>query len=392
MKRSRLGFLLTAASVMSFTMLATAQSDNAAVRALYDASATVRTNIEGIRTFNSPPANFNPVTASDEQLATYGFPPRPDQATDPSGLAKWNKAMSTPARRWNGELRPRQFQNQPMMEAKVPSGVQLTPSVSHVASTGESYNWSAIVNTNTLKKYSTTASFYYVFSEFNVPVAQQAFNGSGGNVCDGYWDIASIWNGIDGFNNGDVLQGGVDSAYYCNGTTKEPFYQTWIEWYPAGSVAEYAVNPGDDIFLETWNTSSTQGYVWIEDLTKQISATYGLTAPSGTLLVGNSAEFVVERPGGDPYTSRGLYPLANYIASFWDYSGDYTHSSHLNYPGSTAPTTYVLSMINDAATQVISVPNGITPEDYGQGLTGAGFAGKFSIFFQNENCSYSGGC
>jgi len=75
MKCSWLGFVATAVVVMSFTMLATAQSDTASVKAVYEASATVRTNIEGIRTFNAPPANFNPLKASDEELATYGFPP-----------------------------------------------------------------------------------------------------------------------------------------------------------------------------------------------------------------------------------------------------------------------------------------------------------------------------
>jgi len=365
-----------------FVCTALSNAQNEAVRAIYDSSASVPTNIAGIRTFNAPPAHFNPLKATDEELATYGYPPRPDKATDASGLAKWNRAMSVATKRWNGELRPRQFQNQPMKAG--PAGIN--------TSTGQSYNWSAIVNTNTVKKYSSKSSYYYIFSEFNVPVAQQAFNGSGGNICDGFWDIASVWNGLDGFSNGDVLQGGVDSAYYCNGTTTEAFYASWIEWFPAGSVYEYYVNPGDDIYLETWNTSSTTGYVWIEDLTLQIDAIYSLTAPSGTELVGNSAEFVVERPAGDPYTSTGLYPLTNYIASFWDYSGDYTFHGTLGYPGSTASSTYVLSMINDTATEVISVPNGITPEDYGQGLTGAGLAGKFSIFFQNENCSYSGGC
>ena len=385
---------IVAAVVLSLACSTLANAQNEAARAIYESSASVPTNIAGIRTFSAPPANFNPLTASEEELANYGFPPRPDKATDPSGLAKWNKAMATPTRRWNGELKVRPFKNMPMKEAKVPAGMQLTPSVGHTASTGLSFNWSGIVNTNKLTRYNANSSYYYIFSEFNVPVAQQAFNGSGGNVCDGGWDIASIWNGIDGFGSGDVLQGGVDSAYYCNGSTRQPFYETWIEWYPAGSVYEYAVNPGDDLYVETWNTNSTTGFVWIEDLTLQISAIYGLTAPSGTQLVGNSAEFVVERPCciNAPNGSVVDYPLANYIASFWDYSGDYTFHNTLGYPGSTAVSTWQLSMVDDADDQVISVPNGITPEDVGQGLTGAGLGGKFSIFFQDENCAYLGGC
>jgi Peptidase A4 family len=392
MRRSMHAVAAAVVMLSGFGTFAAAQSE--AARAIYDSSAALPTNMAGIRTFSAPPANFNALTASEEALATYGFPPRPDKNTDPSGFAKWTKAMATPTKRWNGELKPRHFQNMPMKEAKAPAGVKLTPSVGHTASTGLSFNWSGVVNTNTLTRYNPKSSFYYIFSEFNVPVAQQAFNGSGGNICDGGWDIASIWNGIDGFGSGDVLQGGVDSAYYCNGSTKSPFYETWIEWYPAGSVYEYAVNPGDDMYVETWNTSSTQGYVWIEDLTRQISAVYGLTAPSGTQLIGNSAEFVVERPCciTAPNGAVVNYPLTNYIANFWDYSGDYNFHNTLGYPGSTSPSTWLLSMVDDADDQVISVPNGITPEDVSQGLTGAGLGGKFSIFFQDENCAYLGGC
>jgi len=385
---------LAAAAVLLFSFHSAAVAQNEAARAIYDSSASMPTNIAGIHTFAAPPLGFNALTASDEALAAYGLPPHPDKDADPAGFAKWTKAMATPTKRWNGELKPRHFQNTPMKAAAAPAGVAATPATSHTPSTGASFNWSGVVNTNKLVKYNAKTSYYYIFSEFNVPVAQQAFNGSGGNVCDGGWDIASIWNGIDGFGSGDVLQGGVDSAYYCNGSTKAPFYSTWIEWYPAGSVYEFAVNPGDDMYVETWNTSSTQGYVFLEDLTKQVSAVYSLTAPSGTQLIGNSAEFVVERPCcvTAPNGSVVNYPLANYIGNFWDYNGDYTFSNIQSFPGSTAPSTWLLSMVDDADDQVISLPDGIASWNINQNLTPSGLAGKYSIFFQDENCAYLGGC
>jgi len=381
---------IAATAILLFTLNAISVAQNEAARAAYESSARIPTNVEGIRAFPAPPANFNPLAASDEELASYGFPPHPDKTAEPAGYAQWARAMTTATKRWNGELKPRKFQNTPMKRAAAPAGFPASD-VSHGPSTGTSYNWSGVVNTNTAKKYGVT-SVYYIFSEFNVPVAQQAFNGSGGNICDGGWDITSIWNGIDGFtgNGGsDVLQGGVDSAYYCSGIVAGPFYETWIEWFPAGSTYEFAVNPGDDLYVETWSTSSTQGYVYMADLTLQISATYGLTAPSGTVLTGNSAEFIVERP----CCQNGfLYPLSNYIGDFWSYSGDYSFKKVLSYPGSTAPSTWLLGMLDDAGDQVISIPDGIANWNLGQNLTGAGLGGKFSIFFQDENCAHLGGC
>lgn len=390
-------FVVTATIVMLVVSFATfAAAQNEAARAIYEQSASIRTNIEGIRTFPEPPAGFNAVTASDEALAAYGIPPRPDRNSDAAGYAKWAKVVSSGAKRWNGELRPRQAHNTPMRPAPALAGNGPAVSPSNTASFGASYNWSGVVNTKALAKYSPKGSYYYIFSEFNVPVAQQARNGSGGNICDGGWDFTSVWNGLDGFTgNGanDVLQGGVDSAYYCDPSTAGSFYASWIEWYPAGSVYEYYVNPGDDMYVETWNTSSTTGFVALYDLTQQIYATYSLTAPSGTLLVGNSAEFIVERPccrtvGNGVY----LYPLTNYIADFWDYSGDFTFGGVQNYPGSTSPTTWQLAMLDDAGDQYISVPDQVVSWNIGQKVTNLGTYGKYSIFFQSENCAYLGGC
>jgi hypothetical protein len=86
--------LLTAVSGLGLSISSSAQSTEAL--ALYESAATIPTNIEGIRTFPAPPANFQPLTASDEELAAYGFPPRPDQKGDPDSYRVWARAMSIP--------------------------------------------------------------------------------------------------------------------------------------------------------------------------------------------------------------------------------------------------------------------------------------------------------
>jgi hypothetical protein len=47
-----------------------------------------------IRTFSQAPAGFNPLSASDRQLAVFGFPRRPTE--NPHLLARWQKALSRP--------------------------------------------------------------------------------------------------------------------------------------------------------------------------------------------------------------------------------------------------------------------------------------------------------
>src|ERR1700759_3787604 len=53
----------------------------------------IATNSREALTFRAPPEGFSAVTASDEQLAAYGFPPRPDQGAAPGAYASWARAM-----------------------------------------------------------------------------------------------------------------------------------------------------------------------------------------------------------------------------------------------------------------------------------------------------------
>jgi hypothetical protein len=369
MKRSA-GFVVIAIAAMLTTTLALAENRDK-LGAIYDAASTVRTNIEGIRTFSAPPAGFDPINAPDEELATYGFPPRPNKESNPKSFANWTKAMAASKARWNGELKHTGLYSRPADRASAPAGASAT------ASTTYYYNWSGFVNTNTLTNYNTNTSFYYVISEFNVPTVNPP-SGS----CDGGWDWEVSWNGIDGNQDQNaLLQGGSSSAAYCSGTTKEWSYYAWVEWWPAYDIIEeFPVNPGDDMYVETWDTSATQGYVYLVDETTGVSGIYGLTPDGGAGLIGNSAEYIVERPC---CRSGHYYPLANYVWDFWANSWAYDFIAYDDgkttpyYPGSTSSATLLVDMVNDEDSEVISAPTA---------------QGKYGVFFEAEGCTLSGGC
>ncbi len=73
------------------------------------------TNFAGIMRFADPPAGFNPVTATPEQRAQYGFPPAPDPAADPNGYAVWQKAMTAAshAKHYTGPLKGTNLKSMP---------------------------------------------------------------------------------------------------------------------------------------------------------------------------------------------------------------------------------------------------------------------------------------
>jgi hypothetical protein len=359
---------------VALTNPATAQ-DRERVGPIYDAAAAVRTNIDGVRTFVAPPANFDAVNATDETLATYGFPPRPNKDTDPVSFARWAKAMVASKVRWTGELKRTGAYSRPARPAAPPATAAAATAGSATPATLFYYNWSGFVNTNTLTKYNAKTSFYYVVSEFNVPAVNPP-------SCDGGYDWEVSWNGIDGNQDGNaLLQGGSSSQVYCKGTDESWSYYAWVEWWPAYSILEeFTVNPGDDMYVETWDTSATQGYVYLVDETTGVSGIYGLTPNGGAGLIGNSAEYIVERPC---CRSGNDYPLANYVWDFWANSWAYNFTTYdagkatTFYPGSTAATTDLVEMVNDQDSEVISIPTA---------------QGKYGVFFEATGCTTGGGC
>jgi Peptidase A4 family len=334
---------------------------------IYNSSHTIKTNVPGVTGFPDLPPGFDAVSASAEQRAAYGLPPAPP-ATDPASYATWKKAMSHigHARQYTGPLTVTKMKSMPMKAVGKP-----TASADGTISSS-SYNWSGVASTTAATAWNATNSFYYVVSEFNVPVAQEAFG-----YCDGTYDIEVSWNGIDGYSNGDVLQGGSLSQAICMSGVTSPLYYAWVEWYPSYDIIEeYAVNPGDDIVVVTYATSPMNGYVFVQDLTLNIYKTVNLVPTEPPYLVGSSAEYIVERPYGSG-SGLGYYPLANYISNFWASSYAYTTSATLRTPGQTNTKTSLITMVADDGTP-ISYPAEVGP--------------PYQIWLSDENCAYSGGC
>jgi hypothetical protein len=358
----------------SFPTVTAAQSD--AARALYVTSATVPTKVAGVNTYLAAPAGFNPLEASDEALATYGFPPRPDSA-DPR-YKLWARAMGAAKYRKNeGKVMP--ISSTELKPAKQPEGAS---AITGVPTLFNSFNWSGVAVTNSITKWSKAGSFGFVISISNVPVAQPPFNACTNGVAGPFYEVS--WNGIDGAfgKQGDVVQGGSLSYSDCGGAV-DNFYCGWVEWFPSYPViCEFLVNPGDDIFVESFDTTGgfNPANVFVEDLTTNVFTTVSLTYKSGPPELGDSAEWIVERPC---CVGPNSYPLNNYVDDFFvDSFAENAAGTKLFYPGSTTTTTQLISMVDDGDTQHISLVNAGT----------SGIQGRYSLWFEAVGCALNGGC
>jgi hypothetical protein len=277
------------------------------------------TNLPGVTTFAAPPEGFAALTASDEQLSTFGFPPRPDRAASPKHYASWTKAMVASRKRIVPTLEQTSIFHGP---ARLREGVESTE-----VTALESYNWSGYVNLNGATRFGSS-SFSGIAAEVVVPTALEAFG-----TCSSSADYASSWVGIDGVDADDVLQAGIEFDAVCLDGVTATLYSPWIEWYPSSEIriSNLPISPGDDYYVQVWNTSATQGYVYLVNENANEAVTICFTPPSGTKLVGNSAEWITERPdvNGAPAT------LTNYVAEpFWATYG-ITHNNRAFDPGSS---------------------------------------------------------
>jgi hypothetical protein len=217
-----------------------------------------------IRTFEPPPHGFDPFTASPAELARHGFPPLP---TDPHHLARYRRLMN--------ELKGR-FRYVPptFRELEIKADVQT------------SNTWSGGV------VYAPTGtSFQWIQGDWAVPgVAAEDQN---------EWEYMSSWIGIDDAN---PCQVGVTCEIYQSGsniTTNPPF--AWYEWVPAKgqAITSLSVSPGDmvtAVLCTQQGAGSTSATVFFINRTTGAATSFVLYAPNNVALVGNSAEWIVERP------------------------------------------------------------------------------------------------
>ena len=305
------------------------------------------TNLPGATSIAAPPKGFDPFNASDEDLAFNGFPPRPNQYTEAKAYASWAKAINASKTRIAPKLEQTNIYHGPS------KGTKNANSSGNVSNMAYSNNWSGYVDFSGATSYGTS-SFYYLYSDFIVPPARQAFG-----ACTGGWDFGSSWVGIDGWGSGDVLQAGVEFDAYCLIGITSQYYSAWYEWYPYGEVriSNLAIAPGDEYFVEVWHTSSTQGYAYLVNENTNQAVSIGFTAPSGTHLVGNSAEWITERPG----VGGGLATLTNYIADPYWSSFAVTESSVVTDPSSAS--SYPITMLDNAG-HPISYPTLLGPSAF----------------------------
>jgi Peptidase A4 family len=188
----------------------------------------------------------------------------------------------------------------------------------------ESYNWAGYVVSK------PTFRFTKVTGDWTVPT----ITGVSGSTCPDTqktWDSNSVWIGMDGLSSGTVEQTGTSSDCFY-GTIQ---YYAWYEFYPAGSVFTFYVNPGDAIKATVSYTGTSGGVphfkTTITDTTTAATKTSPTTGVTGALR--EDAEWIDESPYYDGYlglTQVGQIKFTSATATNNSVTGSITHWGSAN--------------------------------------------------------------
>jgi hypothetical protein len=257
-----------------------------AIRAVSGPVHSVRPRPVADRTF-SLPRGFNPVTASEDELDRYGYPPRPDADSTPDAYAEWLRAV-TLAKTW-----------------VAPTGVLRTDHVNARArfdSNQQSTNWSGMVDKG------ATGQFTKALGKWHVPAV----------ITDAAHSPAysSLWVGLDGYTSNDLVQDGTESDAVDVIGWLVTSYFVWIEYVPDQGMTElpnFDVNPGDEVYMsvKTCRNGRNQlmGCYFLDNLTLG-ERTTAVERPANAKFTGNNAEWILERP---TIIGQGLFDLPDYF-------------------------------------------------------------------------------
>jgi len=255
-----------------------------------------------------PPPEFDVTRASQDQLAAFGLPPRPDAALNPPLHAFWEGMFAPPLRFILPELRGTTRLRHLLREGGAGGGsgaLAFCPS-----RWGTSRNWSgAVITARDGMLFRTIAGCWKV-PKPRPPAGASPVQPPPGNA----WQC-SVWIGFDGFRRCSVSlpQMGTVSEVHVSGATLQPRTYAFCQWWVRGKsygevrIANMPVSAEDEIFCMLTALGPTDVNFAMTNRTQDCSISLSWAAGeveqdpakldrSDAPLEGRTATWCVERP------------------------------------------------------------------------------------------------
>jgi hypothetical protein len=245
------------------------------------------TNRPDVWAFPAPPTNFDPNDASDEELRSFGFPPKPNDA---QRLDTWRMVTSSAGQRIVPQFGKSTLQHRPAQKVQAASNLTVKNYAGETVNpiTQSSSNWSGFALS------SSNGTFSSLVGVWAIPSVTLPPGASCSGSTPGYF--SSDWDGIDGFSNTQLVQAGTEGDVLCSNGSASLNYHAWFEWLPNAEtpISNFTVEPGDGMAVEITVVNSTTADFFIVDFTTGQNTSFQATAPAGASVEGASVEWIHE--------------------------------------------------------------------------------------------------
>lgn len=298
------------------------------------APAQTASGLSQLQAYPLPPVGFNPLTASDSDLAKYGFPARP---SDAQGLAKWQSVMS----KWKQSV---------IVHADSTSlGVNQSGITTNSVTTGTTPKWAGYLDYNSTSNGFTDVHAYSYAEPISAP--------SGSQYADWVGFGGMQISGLDG--GSDVLQAGMIAQKTTSGTIFTPCYDILPAFSSTGPtpLSGLTISAGDQVYFDVSYTTANGGtFSWyVQDSTTGQATSNKLTGAT-TYYDGKEAEAVIEANG----SSLGDFSSDAFTLADTNNAGNL----HYGLSDSSSPyTSYQLSAVSQTTGDTLAAASTPTTSD-----------------------------
>jgi hypothetical protein len=262
---------------------------------------------EGISVFPGTPADYDPVSADPDELASYGIPPKPDERSQPERFEFWRRMFSGTWEFVDPEFKPQRSPR--LLEVPTDPSPPGTPGARHEAS----LNWSGAYLVGHDER-----TFTQVHAQWEVPTPHPPA------LIPAKCEYrSSAWVGFDGqrrYRDSSLPQIGTGQwVKVVNGQAQQPVILAWCQWWIRKSdrnvpfvLSCLDIAAGQLIMcsLVVKDPQKVAFYIRNES-TRQAFPVFDWKIPYGKVHVsGATVEWIMERPM--VLGTEELYRLADY--------------------------------------------------------------------------------
>ncbi len=238
--------------------------------------------LQTVQVFDPPPPDFDPMKASDRELALYGFPRRPDREREPKLWDLWEKAY---------RHRPKVGRAAIAIDDVLLSSPRRRAARRHDGRFAPG-GWGGIVTETGDYAFNPSEPANMAYAEWLQPPVRPDEDNPNVAMTVGFWV------GIDGSGNDQVLQAG--TAATVKGETVD--HWAWFEWWPAPPVrlTDFPVAEGDTITVLVCAFEPRRGFASFLNRSTGVTTNVGFDPPKEvTNSLGETAEWIVEGISAD---------------------------------------------------------------------------------------------